>query len=124
IAIDYDAKVDIHLHETGPSGAGAIRYMTDTVEATPELHGKLTLSHAFALGTLDAAAVDELATRFAQQQISIASTVPIGELVMPLPALYAKGVKVMTGTDSVIDHWSPFGTGDFMTKANLFAQLY
>lgn len=124
IAIDHDAKVDIHLHETGPSGAAAIRYMTDTVEATPELHGKLTLSHAFALGTLDAAAVDELATRFAQQQISIASTVPIGELVMPLPALYAKGVNVMTGTDSVIDHWSPFGTGDVMTKANLFAQLY
>ena len=30
----------------------------------------------------------------------------------------------MTGTDSVIDHWSPFGTGDILEKANLYAQLY
>ena len=37
------------------------------------------------------------------QQISIASTVPIGTLHMPLKQLHDKGVKVMTGTDSVID---------------------
>jgi cytosine/adenosine deaminase-related metal-dependent hydrolase len=30
----------------------------------------------------------------------------------------------MTGTDSVIDHWSPFGTGSMLEKANLWAQLY
>ena len=30
----------------------------------------------------------------------------------------------MTGTDSVIDHWSPFGNGDMLEKANLYAQLY
>ena len=30
----------------------------------------------------------------------------------------------MTGTDSVIDHWSPFGLGDMLEKANLYAQLY
>ncbi|HHZ7499619.1 TPA: hypothetical protein ACWL04_001461 [Escherichia coli] len=37
---------------------------------------------------------------------------------------YDKGVKVMTGTDSVIDHWSPYGLGDMLEKANLYAQLY
>ncbi len=64
IALDYDKGVDIHLHETTPSGVAAINYMHD------------------------------------------------------------KGVKVMTGTDSVIDHWSPYGLGDMLEKANLYAQLY
>ena len=56
--------------------------------------------------------------------MTIASTVPIGGLMMPLPQLSEKGVFVMTGTDSVIDHWSPFGSGDMLEKANLYAQLY
>lgn len=43
---------------------------------------------------------------------------------MPLPQLSKAGAVVMTGTDSVIDHWSPFGTGDILEKANLYAQLY
>ena len=60
----------------------------------------------------------------AAQGVTVASTVPIGRRVMPLPQLREKGVTVMTGTDSVIDHWSPFGTADMLEKANLCAQLY
>lgn len=124
IALDYDKGVDIHLHETTPSGVAAINYMVETVEKTPQLKGKLTISHAFALATLNEQQVDALANRMAAQQISIASTVPIGTLHMPLKQLHDKGVKVMTGTDSVIDHWSPYGLGDMLEKANLYAQLY
>lgn len=124
IALDYDKGVDIHLHETTPAGVAAINYMVETVEKTPQLKGKLTISHAFALATLNEQQVDELANRMAAQQISIASTVPIGTLHMPLKQLHDKGVKVMTGTDSVIDHWSPYGLGDMLEKANLYAQLY
>lgn len=116
IALDYDKGVDIHLHETTPSGVAAINYMVETVEKTPQLKGKLTISHAFALATLNEQQVDELAHRMAAQQISIASTVPIGTLHMPLKQLHDKGVKVMTGTDSVIDHWSPYGLGDMLEK--------
>ena len=123
-ALDYDKGVDIHLHETTPAGVAAINYMVETVEKTPQLKGKLTISHAFALATLNEQQVDELAHRMAAQQISIASTVPIGTLHMPLKQLHDKGVKVMTGTDSVIDHWSPYGLGDMLEKANLYAQLY
>lgn len=124
IALDYDKGVDIHLHETTPAGVAAINYMVETVEKTPQLKGKLTISHAFALATLNEQQVDELAHRMAAQRISIASTVPIGTLHMPLKQLHDKGVKVMTGTDSVIDHWSPYGLGDMLEKANLYAQLY
>lgn len=124
IALDHDAKVDIHLHETGPAGVAAVDYMLDTVEANPVLAGRLTISHAFALTELDEGALEETATRLAAQGVTIASTVPLGSLAMPLPRLREKGVSVVTGTDSVIDHWSPFGTGDMLEKANLYAQLY
>ncbi|WP_291159831.1 amidohydrolase family protein [Ensifer sp. SSB1] len=123
IALDAGKGVDIHLHETSPAGVAAVNYMIDTVEKNPALRGKVTISHAFALSTLAPEALEETATRLAEQKISIASTVPIG-LVMPLPQLAEKGVFVMTGTDSVIDHWSPFGSGDMLEKAYLYAQLY
>lgn len=124
IALDYNKGVDIHLHETSPAGVAAVKYMVETVEKTPQLKGKLTISHAFALATMNELQVDEIAARMAAQQISIASTVPIGTLHMPLKQLHEKGVRVMTGTDSVIDHWSPYGLGDMLEKANLYAQLY
>ena len=123
-AMQAGGHYDIHLHETTPAGVAAINYMVETVEKTPQLKGKLTISHAFALATLNEQQVDELANRMVVQQISIASTVPIGTLHMPLKQLHDKGVKVMTGTDSVIDHWSPYGLGDMLEKANLYAQLY
>lgn len=116
IALDYDKGVDIHLHETSPAGVAAVNYMVETVEKTPQLKGKLTISHAFALATLNEQQVDEIATRMAAQQVTIASTVPIGTLHMPLKQLRDKGVFVMTGTDSVIDHWSPYGLGTCWKK--------
>ncbi len=124
IALDYQKGVDIHLHETSPAGIAALNYMIDTVEQNPSLKGKVTISHAFALAMLDPQQAKVTAKRLAEQQITIASTVPIGTLHMPLKTLNEAGVFVMTGTDSVIDHWSPFGLGDMLEKANLYAQLY
>lgn len=124
IALDTGKGVDIHLHETSPAGVAAINYMIDTVEKNGALQGKVTISHAFALTTLSPEALEETAKRLAANRITIASTVPIGGLMMPLPQLSKAGVFVMTGTDSVIDHWSPFGSGDMFEKAYLYAQLY
>jgi len=124
IAVDHGKDVDIHLHERGASGHAAIAYMLDVVERTPELRNRLTLSHAFALGTMDEPVLDATAKRMQALGVSVASTVPIGRMTMPLPRLRQLGVKVMSGTDSVIDMWSPFGTGDMVEKCNLYAQLY
>ena len=124
IALDTGKGVDIHLHETSPAGVAAVNYMIDTVEKNPALRGKVTISHAFALTTLPPAALAETASRLAKEQMTIASTVPLGALMMPLPKLSEEGVFVMTGTDSVIDHWSPFGSGDMLEKAYFYAQLY
>ena len=65
-----------------------------------------------------------MAARLSELGISIASMIPFGRRVMPIPVLEAKGVKVFTGTDSVVDHWSVFGSGDVLEKAKLAAQLY
>ncbi|MDN5568339.1 MAG: amidohydrolase family protein, partial [Paracoccus sp. (in: a-proteobacteria)] len=124
IALDHDKSVDIHIHESTPAGIAALRYMVATVEANAALRDRVTFSHAFALAKLDEGELDELGGRMAAQGISLASGVPIGKSVMPLQALRDKGVTIMAGTDSVIDHWSPFGSGDMMDKANLYAQLY
>ncbi|EKS8365735.1 amidohydrolase family protein, partial [Bacillus cereus] len=35
-----------------------------------------------------------------------------------------KGVKVSLGNDSITDHWSPFGTGDMLQKANRLAERF
>ncbi len=124
IALDTGKGVDIHLHEGNPAGIAAIDYMLDTVEKTPALKNRLTISHAFALADLGPEQLAQTAARLAENGVAIASTVPIGRLVMPLAQLCEAGVAVMTGTDSVIDHWSPFGSGDMLEKANLYAQLY
>ncbi|MBP2170871.1 cytosine/adenosine deaminase-related metal-dependent hydrolase [Erwinia toletana] len=124
IALDNDKGVDIHLHETTPAGVAAINYMIRTVKENPALKGKVTLSHGFALATLSGNELDTVIAGLAEQQFTVASTVPLGKLTMPLPQLSAQGVRVVTGTDSVIDHWSPFGSGSMLDKASLYAQLY
>ncbi len=43
---------------------------------------------------------------------------------MPIPTLLKNGVRVMTGNDSIVDHWNTFGSGSVLQKANLAAQLY
>jgi len=124
IALDHGKSVDIHIHESTQTGIDALRYMVATVEANAPLKDRVTFSHAFALARMDEGELDELGGRMAAEGISVASSVPIGRGVMPLQVLRDKGVTIMAGTDSVIDHWSPFGSGDMIDKANLYAQLY
>ncbi|VTP75842.1 Cytosine deaminase [Leclercia adecarboxylata] len=77
-----------------PGGRGGGELHGADRRENPELKGKLTISHAFALATMNEQQVDEIATRMAAQQVTIASTVPIGTLHMPLKQLRDKGVFV------------------------------
>ena len=70
---------------TDLAGVAAFGYMIDMVEKTPALKDKVTVSHAFALTTLSPEQLDETASRMAAVGMTIASTVPIGGLMMPLP---------------------------------------
>ena len=123
IAVDYNKGIDIHLHEGGETGIKAINRLADLTEEAG-LEGKVTISHAFSLAALSEESGIELANRLASLGISIASTVPIGKTVMPIPLFQKQGVEVLLGNDSITDHWSPFGIGDILQKAHLAAQLY
>lgn len=124
LALDNQKGIDIHLHETGDSGVQTIEYLIDKVNENPSLKGKTYLSHCFALGKIDQPKQEELAEKLADAKIGIISTVPFGGLIMPIPILMNKGVEVLVGNDSIVDHWNTFGTGSVLQKANLAAQLY
>ncbi|WP_455853420.1 amidohydrolase [Pantoea endophytica] len=124
LAHDSGTGVDIHLHEAASTGIPCIHHLLNALEYTPELQGRVTISHAYCLAQISDVEVQALGERMAALGVSLSSGLPLGKNVMPLPLLRKCGVKLMTGTDSVIDHWSPFGSGSMLEKANLWAQLY
>ena len=124
LALDNNKGIDIHLHEGGESGIKTINYLIEKAIENPALKGKTFVSHAFALAHLDKNKTEEMAEQLAQARVGIASTIPFGGTIMPIPVLFKHGVDVVTGNDSIIDWWSTFGTGSVLQKANLAAQLY
>lgn len=124
LALDHNKGIDIHLHETGESGLKTVEYLIDKVNENPVLKGKTYISHCFVLGKIDNLKQEAIAEKLGAAQIGINSTIPFGGLIMPIPTLYKHNVKVMTGNDSIVDHWNTFGTGSVLHKANMMAQLY
>lgn len=124
LALDHQKGIDIHLHETGESGLKTVEYLIEKVQENPSLKGKTFLSHCFVLGKIDAAKQEEMAEKLGSAGVGIVSTIPIGKLIMPLPTLQKHNVTVLTGNDSIVDHWNTYGTGSVLEKANLYAQLY
>ncbi|NIG53848.1 amidohydrolase family protein [Chitinophaga sp. Cy-1792] len=124
LALDNNKGIDIHLHEQGESGVKTIEYLIKKVNENPALRNKTFVSHAFALARVDKAKQESLAEALSAAGVGIVSTIPFGGLIMPIPTLYKYNVNVMTGNDSIIDHWSTFGSGSVLEKANTMAQLY
>jgi len=124
LALDNKKGIDIHLHESGESGLKTVEYLINKVNENPDLKGKTYLSHCFVLGKLEKPKQEEIAEKLANAKIGIVSTIPFGSLIMPIPTLYKYNVEVLTGNDSIVDHWNTFGTGSVLQKANLMAQLY
>lgn len=124
LALDHHKGIDIHLHETGESGLKTVEYLIKKVNENPVLKGKTYLSHCFVLGKLDAVKQEAVAEQLGAAGIGIVSTIPFGRLIMPLPALYKHNVTVLTGNDSIVDHWNTWGSGSVLEKANVMAQVY
>ncbi|MGF6352246.1 cytosine/adenosine deaminase-related metal-dependent hydrolase [Paenibacillus sp. 4624] len=123
LAVKHQAGIDIHLHDGGEAGK---QTLLELVRLTEEagLQGQVTVSHAFWFAGAEKQEAEEMASRMASLGMSVASTVPIGRTMMPLPMLQRVGVNVKLATDSLTDHWSPFGSGDMLEKAGRFAELY
>ncbi|WP_028545364.1 amidohydrolase [Paenibacillus taiwanensis] len=123
IAVETGAGIDVHIHDQGTAGLETLVRLADLTEEAG-WQGKVTVSHAFAFATNALEEVTTLAKRFAALDIAVTSTVPIGRMNMPIPLMTSLGVNVMLGTDSVTDHWSPFGNGDNLEKVGRLAELY
>lgn len=124
LALDNNKGIDIHLHETGESGLKTVEYLIKRVNENPVLKNKTYLSHCFVLGKLAPSKQEAIAEQLNSAGIGIVSTVPFGRLIMPIPALYKHNVTVLTGNDSIVDHWSTWGSGSVLQKANVMAQVY
>ncbi|OMP74363.1 deaminase, partial [[Flexibacter] sp. ATCC 35208] len=123
IAVEFNADVDIHLHDANNLGTFTMKRLASLTEEAG-WQGRVTISHALGLGGVTDKEAEEVAERLANVNIDITSTVPIGKQVIPIPLLDKKGVKVSLGNDSITDHWSPFGTGDMLQKANRLAERF
>ncbi|MBE7102346.1 amidohydrolase family protein [Bacillus cereus] len=123
IAVEFNADVDIHLHDANNLGTFTMKRLASLTEEAG-WQGRVTISHALGLGGVTDKEAEEVAERLAALKIDITSTVPIGKQVIPIPLLARKGVKVSLGNDSITDHWSPFGTGDMLQKANRLAERF
>lgn len=124
LALDHNKGIDIHLHEGGDSGLKTVEYLINKVNENPALKGKTYLSHCFVLARLEKARQEQIAESMGNARIGVVSTIPFGGTIMPIPILYKYGVEVMTGNDSIIDHWNTWGSGSVLQKANVMAQLY
>lgn len=122
LSVEADADIDIHLHDGGHLGLFTIQRLADLTEQAG-WQKRVTVSHALALADLTPEKAAETADRLAQLGISVASSVPLGRTI-PIPLLQARGVEVMLGDDSIMDHWSPFGKGDMLEKAGILAERF
>ncbi|MGX1195032.1 amidohydrolase [Metabacillus sp. SLBN-84] len=121
IAVEFGAGIDLHLHDRGHLGIYTIKRLLTMLEDA-KFKKPVTISHAFGLAALSEGEARELALRFAERGVSLASTVPL-DFKMPLALMKAEGVDVYLGNDSITDHWDPFGTGDMLEKANVLSQV-
>lgn len=124
LAVDNNKGVDVHLHEMGESGIKTIEFLIDRALENPQLQGKAFMSHAFALSRLSTLEAEKIAARLAEAGVGIVSSVPFGDIIMPIPILRKHGVEVLIGNDNIQDHWNTFGSGNMLQKANLIAELY
>jgi cytosine deaminase len=116
VAERHGVGVDIHLHETGELGAFTIELIAERTVALG-MQGVVTISHAFALGTVDAGRRAALIELLATADIALTTVAPGNRDPLPLEALYASGVRVGLGQDGVRDYWSPYGNGDILERA-------
>lgn len=115
--------VDVHLHDRGDLGAFQVELIVERTRRAG-LHGRVTVSHGFALGELPAARQEELLDELRDAGIGWATVAPVGTAPLPWRGMRHRGIPVGLGTDGIRDLWSPFGDGDLLRIALGFARLH
>ena len=120
LAERYGAGIDIHLHDPGELGIHELQLIAERAKALG-LGGRTTVSHAYALGSVDPDTASATADALAAAGVAIMTSAPGALTLPPVKMLLAAGVKIFAGSDNIRDAWSPFGTGDILERAMLTA---
>lgn len=120
IAERRGVPIDIHLHDPGELGAWEMELIAERTSSLG-MSGQVTISHAFALATVDEPRQRQLIQLLASAEISIASAASASHPMIPVSQLVSEGVRVCIGNDGVRDLWSPYGNGDVLERAMVVA---
>jgi cytosine deaminase len=118
IAERRGAKIDIHLHEAGLPGVAQLHRIAARTLALG-LSGRVTVSHAYALGDVDEPTLDGVARALADAGVSIMTNAPGDRAFPPILRLREHGVRIFAGNDNIRDAWWPYGNGDMLQRAML-----
>ena len=83
------------------------------------MQGKVTISHAFCLGTSDSDQACRLLDDLARDRVALAITAPEASAAPSVLGCIQAGVLIAGGADGVRDSWNPYGTGDMLERAML-----
>jgi cytosine deaminase len=120
LADSYGVPLDLHLHDRGELGAWQAELVVERTRALG-LGGRVTISHAFFLGTVGEPRASELLDQLSEAGISLATVAPGSAPVPPLHECKELGIPVGLGCDGIRDLWSPFGVPDLLERAMLLA---
>lgn len=123
IATEFNADIDIHLHDSGQVGYYTTEKLIDLTRQA-QWQNRVAVSHAFNLGESPIAQQEKIAKELAEVGVAIMSTVPITKTMPPVALLDQQGVNVHFGCDGFYDSWSPYGSGDLLEKASLYSEVY
>lgn len=123
IATEFNADIDIHLHDSGQVGYYTTEKLIDLTRQA-QWQNRVAVSHAFNLGESPVAQQEKIAKELAEVGVAIMSTVPITKTMPPVALLDQQGVNVHFGCDGFYDSWSPYGSGDLLEKASLYSEVY
>ncbi|MFE1955707.1 amidohydrolase family protein [Streptomyces sp. NPDC059524] len=115
LAEKYQVEVDIHLHEPGHLGVFSTDLILERTRALG-MQGKVTLSHAYELGSISESVSRRLIDEFAELDVAMATVAPSVSNQLSLADLTEAGVRVGLGEDGQRDYWSPYGNCDMLDR--------
>jgi cytosine deaminase len=116
IAERHGVGVDIHLHDPDMLGVFELGEIARRTKAL-SLGGRVTVSHAYALGQVPTSIARRTADLLAGAGVAIMTNAPGSMPFPPVLLLREAGVTVFSGNDNIRDSWWPYGDGDMLERA-------
>lgn len=116
IAERRGAGIDIHLHDPDTLGIFQLEQIALRTKALG-MEGRVTVSHAYALGMVQRPVFEQIAGRLAKSGVAIMTNAPGNVDFPPIVPLREAGVTVFTGNDNIRDSWWPYGDADMLERA-------